>query len=104
MCLELCAGRVMRKPPREIDGAKVLEWAWSDGKPFGVVLYESGEIASEIFGLAICSYNDNEKIYRFSCDSGWEVEQDSDYCTINEVKSHLPEQYQDTKAHWKTYE
>lgn len=43
----------MSKPPKEIDGAKVIEWAWSGSEPFGVVCFESGEVAAEIFGLAI---------------------------------------------------
>jgi hypothetical protein len=94
----------MSKPPKEIDGAKVLEWAWSGDKPFGVVCYESGEIAAEIFGLAICSYPNVNKIYRFSCDSEWETEQDSDYQSIEEAKHELPLQYHEVKPKWKKYE
>jgi hypothetical protein len=94
----------MSKPPKEIDGARVLEWAWSGDKPFGVVRYESGEIASEIFGLAICRYTGSNNIYRFSCDSEWETEQDSDYGSIAEAKENLPSQYRDVEAVWQKYE
>ena len=29
--------KYMKIPPAEIDGARVLEWAWSGDKPFGVI-------------------------------------------------------------------
>jgi len=94
----------MSKPPKEIDGAKVLEWAWSGSKPFGVLCSESGDLTSEIFGLAICRYANSDTIYRFSCDPEWEVEQDSDYNSIAEAKIFLPSQYQEVKAVWRKYE
>ncbi|WP_020409580.1 hypothetical protein [Hahella ganghwensis] len=94
----------MKKPPNEIDGAKVLEWAWSGDKPFGALRYESGEIAAKIFGLAICSYPGSKKFYRFSCDSEWKTEQDSDYNSINEAKEKLPSQYQGVEVIWQIYE
>ncbi len=93
----------MSKPPKEIDGAKVLEWAWSGEKPFGVVRYESGEIAAEIFGLAICSYPNERKIYRFSCNENWETEQDATYETADEAMKYLPEQYREEPANWQKY-
>jgi len=94
----------MSKPPKDIDGARVLEWAWSGKRPFGVVRYESGEIAAEIFGLAICCYPNGKTFYRFSCDSQWESEQDSDYQSIKEAKCNLPLQYQEVEAKWQKYE
>jgi hypothetical protein len=56
-------------PPREIDGARVIAWAWSGSTPFGVV---PGADPSEIFGLAITTY-DNRDFYRFSCDKEWNM-------------------------------
>ncbi len=94
----------MSKPPKEIDGAKVIEWAWSGSEPFGVVCFESGEVAAEIFGLAICCYSGSDKIYRISCDSEWESEQDSDYNSISEAKEKLPSQYKSVEAIWQKYE
>ena len=94
----------MNWPPKEIDGAQVLEWAWSGIKPFGVVRYDSGEIAAEIFGIAICSYSGSDLFYRFSCDSHWETEQDSDYKSIEEAKSNLPFQYSNVPVNWQKYE
>ena len=94
----------MKEPPMQIDGAKVLEWAWSGERPFGVVCYDNGETASEIFGLAICRYGNDEKVYRFSCDANWETEHDSDYPSVEAAKINLPLQYRDVKANWKKYE
>ncbi|NMF47753.1 hypothetical protein HHL01_06120 [Pseudoalteromonas arctica] len=91
----------MSSPPLKIDGAIVLEWAWSGNKPFGVVKYQNGEVASEIFGLAICAYPDSDQVYIFSCDCDWETEQDSQYNSIQNAKDYLPEQYRHVKANWK---
>lgn len=100
----LCVRRVMKKPPKEIDGAKVIEWAWSGTRPFGVLRFESGELAAKIFGLAICSYTGSDSIYRFSCGPDWEVEQDSDCGSIADAKARIPSQYQEVKAVWQKYE
>lgn len=94
----------MNKPPKEIDGAKVLEWAWSGSQPFGILKYESGEVAAEIYGLAICQYPDSKHIYRFSCDQNWETEQDREYSSILEAKDHLPEQYRNIEVQWQKYD
>nr|WP_010132455.1 hypothetical protein [Microbulbifer agarilyticus] len=96
MCQEF-----MSKPPKEIDGAKVIEWSWSGDRPFGVIYYDCGKIASEIFGLAICKYRDSEVVYRFSCDANWEAEQDSEYCSAVDAKEHLPDQYRNVDAVWQ---
>lgn len=94
----------MSKPPKTIDGAEVIEWAWSGEKPFGVLRYESGSIASEIYGLAICRYPKSGEIYRFSCNSEWETEQDAPYESEEKAKTYLPLQYQQVKANWYKYE
>ncbi|WP_020412344.1 hypothetical protein [Microbulbifer variabilis] len=94
----------MSNPPREIDGARVIEWAWSGSKPFGTVCFPDGKVAAEIFGLALCKYPNSEIIYRFSCDSDWESEQDSEYASIQEAKAHLPSQYQNVVANWQKYD
>ncbi|MEM9444945.1 MAG: hypothetical protein AAGA18_06285 [Verrucomicrobiota bacterium] len=87
----------MKKPPTEIDGAKVIEWAWSGDTPFGLV---PGAEPPEIYGLAIATY-DNQSYYRFSCDSDWHTTQDSVYDSIEKAKSLLPKQYCDVEAFWR---
>ncbi len=88
----------MSKPPKEIDGAKVLEWACSGSEPFGILRYESGEVATKILGLALCHYSGSNEVYRFSCDSEWEPEQDSEYESIIEAKENIPSQYQEVEV------
>ena len=93
------------KPPEYIDGAKVIEWAWSGDVPFGVIKYaDSEEVAVEIYGLAICQYPDSKKVYGFSCDRDWETEQDSDYISVEEAKNNIPKQYKQVEAQWERYE
>ena len=101
--LSVMLEKYMNTPPAEIDGARVLEWAWSGDKPFGVIPCGATEPPIEIFGLAICQYPASEKVYRFSCNSNWEVEQDSDYESSIEAKANLPRQYQEVKAVWESY-
>lgn len=94
----------MKKPPKEIDGAKVLEWAWSGSIPFGTLKYkggeEDGQVAFEIYGLAICQYQKTGEIYRFSCDENWETEQDAPYDSIQQAKDFLPDQYKNVPVNW----
>ena len=94
----------MSKPPKEIDGAEVLEWTWSGSEPFGRLLYESGAVAAEIYGLAICRYKSDGFVCRFSCDKYWETEQDAKYSSVSEAKDCLPLQYQNVKAQWQRHE
>ena len=92
------------KPPQEIDGAKVLEWAWSGDKPFGIIKYsESDDVAAEIYGLAICQYQDSKAIYRFCCGANWEAEHDSDCASVSEAKNSLPSQYTNVEVNWQKY-
>jgi len=94
----------MSKPPKTIDNAEVLYWAWSGEIPFGTLKSTNGSIIADIFGLAICVYRDSDSIYRFSCDNEWESEQDSDYSSIEEAMNNLPEQYKNVPANWRKYE
>lgn len=90
------------KPPAFLDGARVIKWAWSGQEPFGYVGAEYDKEKEIIYGLAICRYEDDNKVYRFSCDSNWETVQDSFYDTIDQAIEHLPDQYKNVKANWQT--
>lgn len=86
-------------PPNIIDGARVLEWAWSD-EPFGEMPNDDGTAALLIHGLALCRYENSAEIHRFSCDAIWECAQDVAYDSIEDAKTHLPEQYLRVPAIW----
>ena len=90
----------MTKPPERIDGAHVLEWAWS-AEPFGEWLFQEGDVVAVICGLAICEYEGDARIYRFSCDAEWECHQDQDYETVEQAKDELPAQYRNVPAGWQ---
>jgi len=85
-------------PPHEIDGARVIEWAWSGVVSFGEV---SGASTAEVFGLAIVTYDD-VKFYRFSCDNNWNTVQDGLYDSVDDAKARLPDQYCKVKAKWNS--
>lgn len=84
------------EPPVTIDGARVLEWAWSGDQPFGEV---PGADSPKISGLAIATYDD-QAFYRFSCNHAWETQQDGLYDSIDEAKRQLPDQYRQVVAQW----
>ena len=89
------------EPPNYLDGAKVIKWAWSGQQPFGFVGYENSPERDEIYGLAICKYDHEEGIYRFSCDRNWEVVQDGFYDTVENAIKQLPDQYKNVEADWR---
>ena len=94
-----------QEPPDELDGAKVIKWAWSGNEPFGLLPITGSEKYNdsiEIFGLAICQYNDSDNVYRFSCDKNWEVQQDSVFKSVEDALRHLPDQYKFVTAKWQT--
>lgn len=86
-------------PPERIDGARVLEWAWSN-VPFGVVPVEGAE-AIAIHGLALCQYDGKTRVYRFSCNREWGCEQDGLYDSLEEAKRELPGQYRRVPVVWR---
>jgi hypothetical protein len=91
------------EPPNELDGAKVIKWAWSGDKPFGLIVNgDSDSDSTEVFGLAICQYDDSDYVYRFSCDKYWKVQQDGVYETVDDAMMQLPVQYKLVTAKWKT--
>ena len=79
------------RPPKEIDGARVIEWAWSHPEPFFVVPYSDRSGGIPIHGLAICRYEDSGAIYRFSCNENWETENDSPQDSIAAARQRLSE-------------
>lgn len=66
-------------------------------------LNRSGEVPcaedSEIYGLAIATYDDIE-FYRFSCDKNWNTVQDALYDSVAAAKDQLPDQYRNVGAEW----
>ena len=85
------------RPPDLLDGARIVEWAWSGSIPFGEV---PGADSPEIYGLAIATY-DGIRFYRFSCDQNWNTTQDAVYDSVAEAKHQLPEQYRNVKIYWQ---
>jgi hypothetical protein len=52
-----------------------------------------------IHGLAICRYEQGPG-YRFSCDSSWEVQNDSPYDTVEQAMRSPSGQYDVSKVTW----
>jgi len=91
-------------PPSTIDDAEVLYWAWSEPAPFFVMTDSNGEDAVAIHGLALCRYPDSKVIYRFSCNSSWETENDSTFETVQQAMQARSAQYDVSSVGWLAYE
>ncbi|MCW3462981.1 hypothetical protein [Chitinophaga nivalis] len=92
------------KPPKYIDRAKVIKWAWSGLQPFGIMRSEDGTEKEEIYGLAICQYEGSKTVYRFSCNESWETIQDGVYPDVEQAVRLLPDQYKCVAANWHLWE
>ena len=92
----------LQEPPDLIDGARVLKWAWSGSQPFGFVGDETSQNRVEVYGLAICQYENDMQVYRFSCDRNWETVQDGLYDTVENAIKQLPNQYKNATVNWQT--
>jgi hypothetical protein len=73
------------EPPDELDDAEVILWAFNLQKPFFIMKYVDGTVYKPIHGFAICRYKKENQYYKFSCDSGWNVEGDSVHSSIEEA-------------------
>jgi hypothetical protein len=85
------------KPPKTIDQAKVLWWAWSGEVPFGL----NGD--EPVHGFAVCRYADGQ-LYRLSCDRNWATVNDLDHATEEEAKANIPTNYDASRVQWVRYE
>ena len=81
-------GGMESQPPPMIDGARVLWWAWAGEKPFGMCG------AEEIYGFAVCRYDNSGELYRFSCDRDWETVNDPPHEDEAEAMEELPMSYE----------
>jgi hypothetical protein len=90
------------EPPSYLDGARVLKWAWSGQYPFGYLCDKEDRERVEIYGLAICKYDDSNSLYRFSCDKDWEVVNDSPEDSIENAIKNIPDQYKNAERIWRT--
>jgi hypothetical protein len=88
------------KPPEFLDGARVLEWAWSGDQPFGYMKDDTGQPVFAIHGQAICQYDGQTGFYRFTCDKNWEVVNDSDCDSVEEAKDSAEQMYRVSRSHW----
>ena len=91
-------------PPHVVDGAKILDWVWSGDVPFGHILNREGAKICAVHGLAICAYAGDPRIYRFSCDRNWNVEQDAFHDSAAEAKTEVAQLYPLSIAPWHTLE
>jgi hypothetical protein len=89
------------KPPEAIDGAVVLYWAWSAPEPFFKMYSTKEDDPIAIHGLAVCRYPDSGAIYRFSCGSNWETENDLDFDSVEDALAAPSAHYEVKRVQWQ---
>jgi hypothetical protein len=89
------------KPPSQIDGADVMLWAWSEPGPFFEMPTSDGGPTVPIHGLAICQYVESGAVYRFSCNSVWETENDSPHDSVEGAANAESAQYDVRSVQWQ---
>ncbi len=83
--MNIIQNRDTNEPPDELDGAAVILWAFNPQKPFFIMTTSDGTPYKSIHGFAICQYKGKKGYYKFSCDIGWNVENDKDCDSIDEA-------------------
>ena len=105
----------MNRPPRMLDGARVLEYAIIDasvqftGK---LHLFHGEERVGPVPGLAICRDPRMKELLLFHCDSEWNVvggqiwnaPGQSPVTTVEEVKSRAENYYAGVSSKWVAYD
>jgi hypothetical protein len=92
------------RPPKQLDNADVLAWAWSGDVPFGHLRSADGSVVIAVHGLAVCRYSGSESVYRFTCDKSWSVEQDAPYDTVEQAMTAAEQLYSVTRDQWISYD
>ena len=92
------------QPPREIDGAEVVLWAWSGPQPFFVMPSTQSGASVAIHGLAICRYAKTGAVYRLSCNSAWETENDSAYSSVDDATRGQSAHYDVDSVQWHRFD
>jgi hypothetical protein len=59
-----------------------------------------GVASVAIHGLAICRYADSGSVYRFSCNSAWETENDSPHPSVESATKGESAQYDIASVEW----
>jgi len=88
------------KPPRVIDGAEVVLWAWSEPVPFFMMPCTDGSASVPIHGLAICRYAHSGSVYRLSCNLAWETENDIPFTSVEDATQGPSGQYEIANVEW----
>lgn len=92
-----CESHDSMKPPKSIDDADVLWWAWSGIEPYGL----HGD--EPVHGFAVGRYASGE-IYRFSCNRLWETVNDMVHTTESQARADIPSNYDESRVQWLRYE
>lgn len=95
------ATRRRMPPPEVLDGAEVVLRAWSAPSPFFVMPCSDGSEGIPIHGLAVCRYEKNGAVYRFSCDAAWEVQNDAPHSSVDSARTAPHGQYDVERVVWR---
>ena len=90
-------------PPREIDGARVLETAQIEGRVTSTGNTShivNGEVMRAPSFLAIAQYTGKSGVYLFYCDRSWAVLNDTFHDSVANAKEQAEFEYAGSNALW----
>jgi len=93
----------MKRPPREIAGAKVLHYAIIDEacKSTGKCKHHvGGHLMGPAAGLAICRYLNDTGYYLYYCGPGWKAGTDTHHETVDQAKRQAEFEYEGVGKKW----
>jgi len=91
------------KMPNEIGGANLVCYLIPDSrhkKTGNTKHWVDGQLLEEIFGLAICNYENSNGFYLFYCDKNWETITDTFHDTVEDAKDQAEFEFSNTISTW----
>jgi len=94
----------MKKPPANLDGARVLKYAILDesvihtGK---IALYVGGKLMRLAACIAICKYDGKDNYFIIYCNKNWRSFGAAGHKTIEEAMSSLEKEYSGITNKWQ---
>jgi hypothetical protein len=93
----------MINPPNRIDNAHVIVYlilTATNERTRKTMHIVEGNLIQEVFGLAICKYDDDEGFYLFYCDDEWRAVTDTYHASVQDAKEQAAFEYTNTEDGW----
>ena len=94
---------MINKIPTKIGGANLICYVILDSrhiKTGNTEHWVGGQILEEVYGLAICKYDNDTGYYLFYCNRNWETITDTFHDTVEDAKDQAEFEFSNTVSTW----